>query len=135
MKNLFSVVAVILLGVTVSFAQYSAASLSQPGTYSVADPPVTIKGYLMDEPCAAAHMNALDSAGAEHPTGCSLKAAEDVFGMVYKGQWVPFDEKGSKKAAELVKKSTKTEGVTVSVTGAVRGNRFVVSHIKETKKL
>ena len=135
MKHVFSVLAVILFGVTVTFAQYTATDLSHSGTYSTADASVTIKGYLIDEDCAFSHLNSLAQEALGHKTCCSLKAPEGALGMVYKGQYVPFDEKGWKKANEVMKKSEKAEGLMVSVTGVVRGNRFAVSRIKEIKSL
>ena len=135
MKHLISVLAVVLFGVTAAFAQYSAGDVSHSGTYSTSVPAVTIKGYLMDEPCAETHMNTLLQTAIGHPTGCSLKAVDRGLGMVYNGQWVPFDNKGSQKALDVVKKSEREQGLIVAASGIVKDNRFVVQRIKEIKSL
>ena len=47
--------------------------------------------------------------------------------------WVPFDQKGSKKALDVIKKTKVDRGLMVKVTGTLEADRFVVSNLKEIK--
>ena len=134
MKNLFPIIAVILLAVTGVSAQFMSGETMHSGSYAPeVEPSITVKGYLIDKTCAAAHADGLADAAMGHPRACALKSLAAGLGVVSKGQWFPLDEKGSKKAAELLEKSTVENGVMVQVTGRMHGNTFIVSHIKEIK--
>lgn len=136
MKNLFLVLAVMAATVTVAFGGQSAAQIVGSGAYGAGtDTSVTLKGYLIDERCALARLSKIEQTALAHPTECLMKSGEGGLGMVYKGQWVPFDEKGSKKAADMLKKADAARGLMVSATGSVKRDRFVVSRIKEIKSL
>src|SRR5437016_5166432 len=116
MRKLFLLIAVVCVTTTVATAQYGdlmrSGDLRPPSTEQ---PEVTLTGYLVDKTCALTHKSALDAMAVSHTTPCALEHMMGGLGIVSDGLWVPFDEKGSKKAADLLKKSRTDRGVKVQV--------------------
>ena len=133
MTRIAAVLAIMLAATTAGFAQYKdmmgSRSTVQP---SSSVPKVTLKGYLVDKACAT-HATSLKAFGPAHTTECTLRSMAGGLGVVSDGVWFPFDEKGSKKAAELLKKTEVHTGLMVAVTGNWQGSSFAVSSIKELK--
>lgn len=88
----------------------------------------TVKGYLMDKMCGGAHPEKASS----HAKACAEKCSKSGFGVVADGKFIGFDEKGDKLAANLLKKSKKTEGIEVEVKGTQEGDKIAVTNIKES---
>ena len=93
----------------------------------------TLVGFIVDKPCISMHMNNLYSVASNHTTLCALKYGKKGLGVVSRNKWYPFDEKGSEKAVELLRKVNTQQGMIVSVTGKMKDETFVVSSIKEIK--
>ena len=135
MKTLFSTAAVVLLTATAVSAQFMSGEAMRGGSHSASlDQTMNVKGYLVDTRCAASHASNLLDMATAHPRVCTLRQGTSGLGVAAKGKWLPFDDKGVKKAFELLEKSTVEKGVMVSVTGKVMGDKFVVSRIKEVVK-
>jgi hypothetical protein len=127
---------VMLLAVTAVSAQLVGPASQHGGTYgreTYREPQVVIVGYLIDSKCATSHLTALSAIAMDHQTECALKQLNGGLGFVAEGQWFAFDEKGSKKAGEVLKKSKTSKGLMVSVTGTMHGDRFAFTKIKEIK--
>ncbi len=91
---------------------------------------ITIRGYLVDKKCAY-HAIDMQAIGPTHTTKCALESGD--LGVIQRGVFYPFDEKGTKKAGELLKKTKLTQGVMVQVSGNMQDDAFVVSSLKEIK--
>jgi hypothetical protein len=96
-------------------------------------PKTTLKGFLVDKTCAYRD-GSVAGFGPAHTTKCTLGSAAGGIGVVQNGVFYPFDEKGAKKALELLKKTKMTKGVMVTVTGNMEARAFAVSSLKELKK-
>ena len=129
MRIILGVLAIILLTAPVGTAQYGQMMGGLPAGKTRSDSKETLTGFLLDKPCAQ-RGTALSSLGASQSTECLLRAEKAGLGVVSKGKWVPFDEKGSKKAVELLKSVRSSNGVIVSVEGRMKGDVFAVSSIK-----
>ena len=132
MKILIPVLAAMLATAAPAPAQFMTSDPGHSGSYSD-QAYMTVRGYLIDTPCAAAHADALSDTAMRHPTACTIHSVDNGLGVVSKGQWYPLDDKGVKKATELLKKSTTDKGMMVQMTGTIRDNHFAVSSIKEIK--
>lgn len=123
--------AVLMMSTSVGHAQYKDVFSHAPNGSAKFDAPrITVKGYLVDKVCAY-RSNDLEKLGPTHTTDCALKA--EVLGVVQRGVFYPFDDKGTKRAMDLLKKSKVTVGVMVQVTGNMEGNAFTVATLKEIK--
>ena len=129
MRIILGVLAIILLTAPVGTAQYGQMMGGLPSGRSKSDSKETLTGFLLDRPCAS-HATMLSSAGASQSPECLLRGQKAGLGVVSRGKWIPFDEKGSKKAVDLLKSLTATKGVIVSVEGRMKGDVFAVSNIK-----
>lgn len=132
----FAVVLAILLGTTiVGSAQYRDLMQPRPRTRtSSSDVKLTFKGYIVDSACAKKAMpSEMNAMGQHHMTACDLKSLESGLGIVTDGAYFAFDEKGTKKAADLLKKTNMQTGFLVEVIGTMRDGKLVVSNIKEVK--
>ena len=94
-----------------------------------------MKGYVVDQMCAkgiAKKENMMEKA-AGHTKACALEenCAESGYGLFSDGKYYPFDEAGSKKAHELIEKTSKKKEIMVEVTGTLNGATLAVSDIKE----
>jgi hypothetical protein len=133
MKRYAAAIVVLVATVTVGSAQYKdmmKTTPSESGSRSASK--ITIKGYLVDKNCAyhAADMAAI---GATHTTSCALGTEGATLGVIQNGVFYPFDEKGTKKAVELLRKSKLTRGVMVQASGNMEGSAFVVAKLQELK--
>jgi len=131
-KRLAAFAVLVVATGTAGLAQYKdiiGRSPSGSGSYDV--PRITVKGYLVDKACAY-HASNMDGIGKTHLRDCALTSG--VLGVIQHGVFYPFDEKGNKKAIELLKKSKLTQGIMVQATGNMDTNAFVVSSIKELKQ-
>jgi hypothetical protein len=96
-------------------------------------PKITLKGYLVDKTCAKTHPTGLDAFAHSHMTACTVKFMNGGVGLVSDDTYFPFDEKGAKKAADLLKDTNATKGLMVAVTGSMKDGVFAVSSMKEIK--
>lgn len=134
MKRIAAVLAILAATVSIAPAQVRDMMRPNPGASSSNSvPKITVKGYLVDRTCAY-RASSLDGFGAAHTTQCTLSSAAGGVGVVQNGVFYPFDEKGAKKAIELLKKTTMTKGVMVVVTGNMGNHAFAVSSLKELKR-
>lgn len=134
-KRIATVLAFLVVTGTTGFAQYgdlTSGRQSASGNASFNVPRITIRGYLVDKKCAYG-ASSLEGFGANHTSECSL-AATTPLGVVQHGVFYPLDEKGIKKAVEVLKKSKLTRGVMVQATGNMYGNAFEVASLKELKQ-
>jgi hypothetical protein len=133
MKRIATVLTFLVATGSTGFAQYQdlATGRESAGNAAYSIPKITIRGYLVDKTCAYRESD-LDGFGAKHSTACSL-AASSPLGLVQHGVFYPFDEKGTKKALELLKKSKLSQGVMVQATGNMGDSAFAVSSLKELK--
>ena len=134
MRKIVATLAMLVVCSPAALGQYR--DMMGSGTFSRAStsvPKVTLKGYLVDKTCIATHTGSLDTFAHNHTNACTLKFMNGGVGVVSDDTWFPFDEKGAKKAAELLKDAKVTRGLMVSVTGNMKGGVFAVSSIKEIK--
>jgi hypothetical protein len=131
MKNIFSILAVVLMAVTLAPAQANfemMRSTSQPTA-----PQAVVTGYLLDAKCATANPNRLTTVASSHTTACAIGCPTGEYGVVWDGLWVPFDEKSSKKVAKLLSKTSTEKGLRVTAKGTLNGEILTVSSLKEVK--
>ncbi len=99
-----------------------------------------LKGYVMDRMCGSKLSQyppdqAMTKA-AKHTRICALMdgCAASGYGLVLNGTWTAFDDKGSKKAEQYLRKSTAEDQLFVTVTGKLTGEKITLTAIKEAKK-
>ncbi len=98
----------------------------------------TLHGYVVDQMCAksmAKKSNPMELA-AKHTKECALEeaCAASGYGLFYEnGKWVKFDENGDKLAKKMIEKSKKEKDFMADVTGEMKGDKFVVASIVESK--
>ena len=129
MRTILGVLAIVLVTAPVGTAQYGQMMGGLPSAGRRAESKETLTGFILDRSCAS-RATMLSSTGAAHASECLLSRRDAELGVVTRGKWVPFDEKGSKKAAELIKKMTARKGVIVSAEGRTKGDVFAVSNVK-----
>lgn len=132
MRVILGVLSIILATAPVGAAQYGQMMGGIPPPRSQSVPKETLKGYLVDKACAQ-HATSLAAVGPAHSVQCSIAAHDAGLGVIADGKWVAFDEKGSKKAVEFLKKATAGKNARVTVTGRLKGNVFAVSSIENVK--
>jgi hypothetical protein len=132
MRIILGVMTIILAAASVGTAQYGQMMGGMPPPRTQSVPKETLTGYLVDKSCAL-RATSLTAVGPTHSTQCLLKAHEPALGVVANGRWIPFDEKGSKKAVELLTKSAPAKGTKVVVTGRMKESAFAVSKIEYLK--
>jgi hypothetical protein len=134
MKRIVVTLAMLAVCAPVALGQYK-EMMGVGGTSRASStvPKVTLKGYLIDKTCIATHASGLDAFAHNHSTACTVKFMNSGVGVVSDDTWFPFDEKGAKKAADLLKDAKATRGLLVQVTGNMKGGVFVVSSLKEIK--
>ena len=98
------------------------------------------KGYLCDKACAATGKGAMDGADlknrpGDHTVACQVACANSGYGLMMKDgaayKFVPFTGKGDELATSLLKKTTRTKGMYVEVTGDLKDGSLMVSGMKE----
>jgi hypothetical protein len=106
-------------------------------TSTLASPPTTLKGYVVDQHCAkgmAQKANAMDRA-AKHTKDCALMeaCAASGFGIFADGKYTPFDEKGNATAKALIEKSKRSDGLYFKAVGTLaKGTLALTSLTEET---
>ena len=101
----------------------------------------TMKGYLVDNACGSGMAKKAPdeamSAAAKHEKSCALKEGcqDSGFGLMSEGVFYKFDDKGSKKALALMKKTHKKNEIMVAVIGNHDGGILRVTSIKEVKSI
>lgn len=82
---------------------------------------MTMKGFLMDKMCSANALKNQDpqAAAMKHTKGCAMKepCAKSGYGLVSDGKYYAFDGKGNELAAEFLKSTQKTNGLSLEVMG------------------
>jgi hypothetical protein len=67
----------------------------------------------------------------KHPTSCLLKCAKSGYGIqTADGQYIKFDEAGSKMALAELKRTDKKDHIRVNVTGEQKGDVIQVTSLK-----
>ena len=99
-----------------------------------------MKGYLIDKMCGnpmseKSPEEAMAKA-SKHTKACAMAegCAASGYGLLMNGKWVPFDEAGSKKAAEYLNKSKAVNHLYVAVSGKITDDKISVISIKESKE-
>ncbi len=97
-----------------------------------------LHGYVVDFLCAKGMIkkdNPMDRA-AKHNKECALEeaCAASGYGLIYEnGTWVKFDENGDKLAKAMLEKSKKDKDFMADVMGEMKGDKFVVASLMESK--
>lgn len=97
-----------------------------------------LHGVVVDQMCAksmAKKSDPMDRA-AKHDKDCALEeaCAASGYGLLYDGgKWVKFDENGDKLAKAMFESSKKDKDFKAEVTGEMKGDKFVVASLTETK--
>ena len=134
MKRIIATFALLVVCAPAALGQYKEMmGMGGASRASSSVPKITLKGYLVDKTCAATHPTGLDAFAHSHSTACTVKFMNGGIGVVSDDTWFPFDEKGAKKAADLLKDAKATRGLMVAVTGNMKGGVFAVSSLKEIK--
>ncbi len=99
----------------------------------------SMKGYLVDQMCGkkmpkAGPEKAMEKA-RKHTRDCALMddCAASGYGLVSGGKFYPFDEAGSKQAAEYLKNTKKKSALEVEVVGTMNGDNINVQAIHDVK--
>ena len=113
-KSFLALLAIMLLSTTLS-------AKGTPGTWS---------GTLIDKHCGGKMATDATKLGA-HDKDCTMKCAKNGagLGMVVDGKWYAFDSKGEKMGWKLLKGSTMTDNMMVTVTGSLNGDKISVKKI------
>jgi hypothetical protein len=82
---------------------------------------------LMDAGCAG-HKEKLAKPD-NHARSCALKCADSGYGVVLKGKFVKFDEKGSELTKAALDKSEKTDHLRVTVDGELKDGVIQVASL------
>ncbi len=133
MKRMFAALLSTALFVSLAAAQGHAAMGSHAmGTH-------TMKGYLVDQMCG----KNMPKAGAEkamqkakrHTRECALEddCAASGYGLVSGGKFYPFNDAGSKMAADYLKNTKKKSDIEVNVVGTMDGMTINVQAIHDVK--
>ncbi len=136
MKRIAVVLAIVLGSAVVGSSQIGDMMnrpMNRQPVASTSNSNTTLVGFIVDKPCISMHMDNLYSVASNHQTLCALRYGKKGLGVVSKNKWYPFDEKGSEKAVELLRKVNTQQGMIVSVSGKMKDDMFVVSSIKEIK--
>ena len=134
MKRIIATVVMLVACAPVALGQYKdMMGMGGVSRTSSSVPKITLKGYLVDKTCVKTHPTGLEAFAHTHSTACTVKFMNGGIGVVSDDTWFPFDEKGAKKAADLLKDAKATKGLMVAVTGNMKGGVFAVSSIKEIK--
>jgi len=100
----------------------------------------TITGYLIDKMCGSGMAKkSADEAmagAAKHTKKCATNedCAASGYGVMMEGKWNAFDEAGSKKAVEFLKKTKSKDHLYVAVSGTMEGEKIMVTSIKAAKE-
>ena len=132
MRIILGVLTIILAAAPVGTAQYSQMMGGMPPPRTRSEPKETLRGYLVDKACAS-RAASVAAVGPTHAVTCLTASKDARLGVVSNGKWVPFDEKGSRKAVELLKKESADGSARVTVTGRMKGDVFAVSSIEYLK--
>ena len=96
-------------------------------------------GYMLDKACGT-KMSKLDEKKAMekakgHTKDCALQDAckASGYGIIMKGKFIGFDEKGNKLASEYFDKTKKEKGFWVNVVGTMDGDVIKVESIKDVQ--
>jgi len=96
-------------------------------------------GYMLDKACGTKmakldETKAMDKAKG-HTKDCALNDAckSSGYGLMMKGKFVTFDEKGNKLASEYFDKTKKEKGFWVDVKGTMDGDVIKVESIKDVQ--
>lgn len=98
----------------------------------------SLHGYVVDQMCAKGMMKKDNPAekAAKHTKECALEeaCAASGYGLIYDNtKWVKFDENGDKLAKAMFEKSKKDKDFMADVTGEMKGDKFVVASLMESK--
>ena len=95
----------------------------------------TIKGYIIDNACAAAHASDLADTAKGHPTACATmpNCMKSGYSLVADGKQYKLDEEGNKKVLALLKTAKSKKGLLVSVEGTVDGETLHVKKVSEVE--
>lgn len=133
MKHL--AVALLVFAAAAVFAQEKKAEAPQAETKAKI---TKLHGYVVDQMCAktmAKKSNPMELA-ARHTKECALEeaCAASGYGIFYdNGTWVKFDENGDKLAKAMIEKSKKDRDLMADVTGEMKGDKFIVASLSESK--
>lgn len=135
-----SVVLIFLLACSFGYSQEKMEKMEKMGkTEKMEKSEHTMGGYLVDNACAGK----MEKAGAKkamekaknHTKDCALQDAckASGYGLMSKGKFYKFDEKGDKLAGEYFDKTKKEKDFWVDVKGSMDGNTIKVESIKDVK--
>lgn len=91
-------------------------------------------GVLVDARCAGSLLKNQSEVG-EHPISCSLENKESGYGIITKGKFYKFDEKGNKQALLLLKSTQKTKNLIVRVEAHFEGDTAKVDAMETVDSL
>lgn len=97
-----------------------------------------LNGIVVDQMCAKSMAKKSDPMvrATKHDKDCALEeaCAASGYGMFYDGgKWVKFDENGDKLAKAMFESSKKESDFKAEVTGEMKGDKFVVASLTESK--
>lgn len=98
-----------------------------------------MSGYLIDKMCgskmAKLDMDKASERAMKHTKECALEDACKAtgYGILMKGKYFKFDEKGDKMAEEYLTKTTKTSNILVDVACTMDGMSLKVESINDAK--
>jgi hypothetical protein len=90
----------------------------------------TWSGYLVDKMCSK---NMTEAKMPNHSKECLTEdhCSSSGYGLMTGGKWIAFDRKGNTLAANYLKSTAKASDIQVTVTGKMRGNRILVTSVKD----
>lgn len=99
----------------------------------------TLHGYVVDQMCAKGMAKKGDpmARAAKHTKECALEeaCAASGYGLFYEnGKWIKFDDNGDRLAREMFESSQKSSDFQADVTGEIKGEKFIVASLVESKK-
>ncbi len=97
-----------------------------------------LTGVVVDQMCAKSMAKKSDPMvrATKHDKDCALEeaCAASGYGLFYDGgKWVKFDDNGDKLAKAMFESSKKESDFKAEVTGEMKGDKFVVASIAESK--
>ena len=118
-----------VLAVVLSLA-FATVILASPKT-------VKLKGYVVPNNCATSHQKNPDFAKfvETHPKKCALApgCVRSGYSLIVDGERYVLDAVGNKQVGEILRSTTREEGLYVSAEGTVVGHTFKVRTISEGK--
>lgn len=116
-----------------AFAQEKKAETKKPDAKAT-----VLHGYVVDHMCAKGMVKKSDPMvrAARHTRECALEeaCAASGYGLVHgDGKWIKFDENGDKLAKTMFEKSKKEKDFMADVTGEIKGEKFFVASLVESK--